>query len=86
MHSYNIVATISDGRWALLFARFSKLYNEQACILMLGGFYSFSTGIGLSAVCAPSPAFGFVVASFSVAHVSVGTSATCVITVKSWRV
>jgi MFS family permease len=38
-------------------------FNEQACILMLGGFYSFSTGMGLSAFGAIT-AFGFVVASF----------------------
>jgi MFS family permease len=38
-------------------------FNEQACILLLGGFYSFSTGMGLSAFGAIT-AFGFVVASF----------------------
>ena len=38
-------------------------FNEQACILMLGGLYSFSTGIGLSAFGAIT-AFGFVIASF----------------------
>jgi MFS family permease len=38
-------------------------FNEQACILMLGGFYSFSTGMGLSAFGAIT-AFGFLVASF----------------------
>jgi len=38
-------------------------FNEQACILMLGGFYSFSTGMGLSAFGAIT-AFGFVVAGF----------------------
>jgi LPLT family lysophospholipid transporter-like MFS transporter len=37
-------------------------FNEQACILLLGGFYSFSTGMGLSAFGAIT-AFGFVVAS-----------------------
>ena len=38
-------------------------FNEQACILLLGGLYSFSTGMGLSAFGAIT-AFGFVVASF----------------------
>jgi LPLT family lysophospholipid transporter-like MFS transporter len=38
-------------------------FNEQACILLLGGFFSFSTGMGLSAFGAIT-AFGFVVASF----------------------
>ena len=38
-------------------------FNEQACILLLGGFYSLSTGMGLSAFGAIT-AFGFVVASF----------------------
>ena len=38
-------------------------FNEQACILMLGGFYSFSTGMGLSAFGAIT-GFGFLVASF----------------------
>ena len=38
-------------------------FNEQACILLLGGCYSFSTGLGLSAFGAIT-AFGFVVASF----------------------
>ena len=37
-------------------------FNEQACILLLGGFYSFSTGMGLSAFGAIT-AFDFVVAS-----------------------
>jgi hypothetical protein len=37
-------------------------FNEQTCILLLGGFYSFSTGMGLSAFGAIT-AFGFVVAS-----------------------
>ena len=36
-------------------------FNEQACILLLGGLYTFSTGIGLSAFGAIT-AFGFVVA------------------------
>ncbi len=36
-------------------------FNEQACILLLGGFYSVCTGLGLSAYGAIS-AFGFVVA------------------------
>ena len=38
-------------------------FNEQSCILLLGGFYSFSTGMGLSAFGAIT-AFGFVVAFF----------------------
>ena len=38
-------------------------FNEQACILLLGGLYSFSTGMGMSAFGAIT-AFGFVVASF----------------------
>ena len=37
-------------------------FNEQACILLLGGLYTFSTGMGLSAFGAIT-AFGFVVAS-----------------------
>jgi LPLT family lysophospholipid transporter-like MFS transporter len=37
-------------------------FNEQACILALGGFYSFSTGMGLSAFGAIT-AFGLLVAS-----------------------
>ena len=36
-------------------------FNEQACILLLGGLYTFSTGMGLSAFGAIT-AFGFVVA------------------------
>jgi len=36
-------------------------FNEQACILLLGGFYSVCTGLGLSAYGAIS-AFGLVVA------------------------
>jgi MFS family permease len=36
-------------------------FNEQACILLLGGLYSFSTGMGMSAFGAIT-AFGFVVA------------------------
>ncbi len=36
-------------------------FNEQACILLLGGMYTFSTGMGLSAFGAIT-AFGFVVA------------------------
>jgi hypothetical protein len=38
-------------------------FNEQACILALGGFYSLSTGLGLSAFGAIT-AFGIVVAGF----------------------
>jgi hypothetical protein len=38
-------------------------FNEQACILGLGGFYSLSTGLGLSAFGAIT-VFGLVVASF----------------------
>ncbi|MCF8153701.1 MAG: lysophospholipid transporter LplT [Rhodoferax sp.] len=38
-------------------------FNEQACILALGGFYSLSTGMGLSAFGAIT-AFGIVVAGF----------------------
>ena len=38
-------------------------FNEQACILALGGFYSFSTGLGLSAFGAIT-AFGLLVAGF----------------------
>jgi MFS family permease len=38
-------------------------FNEQACILGLGGFYALSTGLGLSAFGAIT-AFGIVVASF----------------------
>jgi MFS family permease len=38
-------------------------FNEQACILALGGFYSLSTGFGLSAFGAIT-AFGLVVAGF----------------------
>jgi MFS family permease len=38
-------------------------FNEQACILGLGGFYSFSTGMGLSAFGAIT-VFGVVVAGF----------------------
>ena len=38
-------------------------FNEQACILLLGGLYTLSTGMGLSAFGAIT-AFGFVVASF----------------------
>jgi LPLT family lysophospholipid transporter-like MFS transporter len=38
-------------------------FNEQACILLLGGFYSACTGLGLSAYAAIS-AFGMVVAGF----------------------
>jgi LPLT family lysophospholipid transporter-like MFS transporter len=38
-------------------------FNEQACILLLGGFYSACTGLGLSAYAAIS-AFGLVVAGF----------------------
>jgi hypothetical protein len=38
-------------------------FNEQACILGLGAFYSFSTGMGLSAFGAIS-VFGVVVAGF----------------------
>jgi len=38
-------------------------FNEQACILLLGGMYTLSTGMGLSAFGAIT-AFGFVVASF----------------------
>jgi hypothetical protein len=38
-------------------------FNEQACILFLGGMYSFSTGMGLSAFGAIT-AFGLVVAGF----------------------
>ncbi|MCX7264009.1 MAG: lysophospholipid transporter LplT [Burkholderiales bacterium] len=37
-------------------------FNEQACILLLGGLYSFSTGLGLSAFAAIT-AFGFLIAS-----------------------
>jgi hypothetical protein len=36
-------------------------FNEQACILGLGAFYSFSTGMGLSAFAAIT-AFGLLVA------------------------
>jgi MFS family permease len=38
-------------------------FNEQACILFLGGFYAFSTGMGLSAFGAIT-VFGVVVAGF----------------------
>ena len=38
-------------------------FNEQACILGLGGFYALSTGLGLSAFGAIT-AFGLVVAGF----------------------
>jgi len=38
-------------------------FNEQACILALGGYYSFSTGMGLSAFGAIT-AFGLLVAGF----------------------
>jgi MFS transporter, LPLT family, lysophospholipid transporter len=38
-------------------------FNEQLCILLLGGMYSFSTGMGLSAFGAIT-AFGLVVAGF----------------------
>ena len=38
-------------------------FNEQVCILLLGGLYTLSTGMGLSAFGAIT-AFGFVVASF----------------------
>ena len=38
-------------------------FNEQACILSLGAFYSLSTGMGLSAFGAIT-AFGIVVAGF----------------------
>jgi hypothetical protein len=38
-------------------------FNEQACILGLGGFYSLSTGFGLSAFGAIT-VFGVVVAGF----------------------
>ena len=38
-------------------------FNEQACILLLGALYSFSTGMGLSAFAAIT-AFGLLVASF----------------------
>ncbi len=38
-------------------------FNEQACILFLGGFYAFSTGMGLSAFGAIT-VFGIVVAGF----------------------
>ncbi len=38
-------------------------FNEQACILGLGAFYSLSTGMGLSA-CGAITAFGLVVAGF----------------------
>jgi hypothetical protein len=38
-------------------------FNEQACILALGGFYSLSTGLGMSAFGAIT-AFGIVVAGF----------------------
>ena len=38
-------------------------FNEQACILLLGGFYSLSTGFGLSPFGAIT-AFGVVVAGF----------------------
>jgi hypothetical protein len=38
-------------------------FNEQLCILVLGGMYSFSTGMGLSAFGAIT-AFGLVVAGF----------------------
>ena len=37
-------------------------FNEQACIVLLGGLYSFSTGLGLSAFAAIT-AFGFLIAS-----------------------
>jgi hypothetical protein len=38
-------------------------FNEQACILLLGGFYSFSTGMGLSAFSAIT-LFGLTIAGF----------------------
>ncbi|RZI74057.1 MAG: lysophospholipid transporter LplT, partial [Variovorax sp.] len=38
-------------------------FNEQACILLLGAFYSACTGLGLSAYTAIT-AFGLVVAGF----------------------
>jgi hypothetical protein len=38
-------------------------FNEQACILLLGGLYSLSTGMGISAFGAIS-AFGILVAGF----------------------
>lgn len=59
-------------------------FNEQLCILLLGGMYSFSTGMGLSAFGAIT-AFGLVVAGFMWLISNAGTSAICETTVKSCR-